>query len=84
MKNTSKKYTSDGNLIYLNYGPRMSKSTYKSLQDYRTAYVKEHYRQFNVKLSRTHHDDVIKWMEAHDNLVQYITDLVRKDLLRES
>lgn len=70
--------------IQLGYGPRVSKSTYKSMQDYRTTYVKEYYRQFNVKLSKTRHDDVIRWMEAQDNLVQYITDLVRKDLLRES
>ena len=80
MKNTKKKYlvTGDG-LLQLGYGTTMKQSTYQALQQYRNAYIKSNYRQFNIKINRTKYPDIIARMEEQDNLVLYLVDLIRKD-----
>ena len=81
MHDTKRKYVEqeDGTLK-LNYGPKMKKSTYQKLRKYRDNYVKENYRQFNIKIQKTDNADVIKFMEEQENLAGYIADLVRTDL----
>lgn len=81
MRNTKKKYTEDENgVIYLGYAPKMKKSTQKVLQEYRTGYVRENYRQFNFKISRSKFPDVIRYLESQKNLSGYILELVQEDM----
>ena len=81
MKNTKKKYKvlPDGR-IELAYGPKLKKSTYSNLQKYRDAYVKDNYRQFNIKVNRTKYQDVIDFMESQENLASYLAELIRADM----
>ena len=80
MKNTKRKYqiTDDG-LIQLAHGPAMKQTTYQSLRQYRNEYIKNHFRQFNIKVNRTKYPDIIARMEEQDNLVLYLVNLIRKD-----
>ena len=81
MRNTSRKYTEDDHgMIDPGYAPKMKKSTQKNLQEYRTGYVREHYRQFGIKISRTKYPEVISHLEQQQNLSAYILDLIIKDM----
>lgn len=84
MKNTKRQYTiNDDGTIQLASGPRMKQSTYKLIRQYQSEYVRDKYRQFNIKIQRTRYQDVIDFMETQDNLCEYIVQLIRKDMLRQ-
>ena len=81
MKNKKRNYTDNGNgTLQLSHGPVVTKESYKNMIDYRTTYVKNFYRQFNIKLSKARYKDVVAWMEQQDNLARYIAELVRNDM----
>ena len=83
MKDTKRKYVEkDDGTIKMGFGPTMKKSTYRNQRKLRDAYVKENYRQFNIKIKKNN-ADVIKWMEEQDNLFDYITELVRSDMYKQ-
>lgn len=84
MKDTKRKYkeTEDGK-IELATGVAMKKETYQTIQQYRDAYVKDTYRQFNIKINKNKYADVIDRMEAQENLVGYLVKLIRADMAAE-
>lgn len=84
MKSTKKKYTEKGDgRIELATGVAMKKETYKTIQQYRDAYVKDTYRQFNIKINKTKYQDVIDRMESQENLAGYLVQLIRADMAAE-
>ena len=81
MRDTKKKYIEDENgVIHPGYAPKMKKSTQKVLQEYRTGYVRDNYRQFNIKISRSKFPEVIRYLESQKNLSGYILELVQEDM----
>lgn len=52
-------------------------STMNAIQKYES----ENIRRINLKLNRKLEPDLVKWVESHDSIQGYITDLIRADMI---
>lgn len=59
----------------------MSKSQAKYTA-YKTAWDRENTRQYKLKLNKRTDEDIINWLDDHENKQEYIKRLIREDIRR--
>lgn len=79
MQSTKKKAIESKGIVVAQ-GRVWTKSQIDSYRKYQTAYRKEHYRAFAIRLNKDTDDDVIKFMEAQESLTDTIRAIVRQHL----
>lgn len=84
MRDTKKKYTTleDGRRRTTR-GENLKPSTVKAIQDYKTEFIRETYRQFVLKINKQRYADVIKYLEEMDTVTPYVVELIRQDMLKK-
>lgn len=50
---------------------------------YKNAWDRENTRQYKLKLNKRTDEDIINWLDGHENKQQYIKDLIRADMNKE-
>lgn len=51
---------------------------------YQVDYIKAHFRQVVIKISKEKESDLIAWLEGKESMQQYIKDLIRQDMEKHS
>lgn len=49
---------------------------------YKTAWDRENTRQYKLKLNKRTDEDIINWLDDHENKQEYIKRLIREDIRR--
>jgi len=51
---------------------------------YNLKYIKENQRQFMIKVNRIHEPEMVAWLESKENISQYVKQLIREDMEKQS
>lgn len=54
------------------------------MTQYNIEYIREHYRQYMVKVNKGTETDIIEWLATKKNVQQYIKDLIRADMDKQA
>lgn len=84
MKSTKSKLIRSKGKIYASYGRTYSKEAFQNFREYQTKYEKEKYRRFNVRFRYGEDQDIIDFLEAQDNAMEYIRNTLRKDIEKKT
>lgn len=76
--NTKKKAVKSKNGVYAQ-GRIWTPEQYTRFRKYQVAFTKEHYRTFAIRFSRETDADIIAYLEAQNNVVEYLRKVIRED-----
>ena len=48
-----------------------------------TTYIKKHLRQYVIRANKETEADLVAWLDAQENVTQYLKGLVRADMKKE-
>lgn len=82
MKNTENKSVKSKTGVYAQ-GRVWEKEAFDRYRKYQIAFTKKNYRTFALRFSREKDAEIIKRMEAQENLVEYLRVLISKDIEKE-